>query len=216
MGTSALEDFLASIATDVTVEEYTRAAVAHPEWMPSRGPHPAAAPLPSAQLDAILEMSGLAPQEQASARAEARDPHLGARIAMHDTGVAAHLVDFTYSTSQVATLLELDPSNIRRGVQDGRYLAVRVAGRLRLPAWQFVETTAMAQDSDAAPRTSTEPLPHLRDLVEVLPAHVHPQTIAGFMQTAQPELDDMTPTVWLVGGGDVAPVRDLIVGLARG
>lgn len=203
MSNSTLEDFLNSIATDVSVAEFTRAVTEHPEWMPRRAPHPGAAPLPTAQLDAVLEMSGLTPDEHESARREARDPALGPRIAAHDAQVAAHLVDFTYSTQQVAVLLDLDQSNIRRGVQDGRYLAVRVAGRLRLPTWQFVE------------ESPTVPLPNLRELVSSIPSGLHPHTIAGFMETAQPELDDMTPVEWLSGGGDARPVCDLISGLAH-
>lgn len=215
MSNSALENFLDSIATDVSVAEFTRAVAEHPEWMPSRAPHPAAAPAPTEQLDAILEMSGLTPDEQARVRHEARDPDLGTRIAAHDTQVAAHLVDFTYSTQQAAVLLELDPSNIRRGVQDGRYVAVRVAGKLRLPAWQFIDaTTIHPAGSDDAQATSTVPLPNLRALVSAIPGGVHPQAIAGFMQTPQPELDDMTPVEWVTGGGDVRPVSELLTGLS--
>lgn len=217
MSDSVLEDFLNSIATDVSVAEFTRAVTEHPEWMPSRAPSPVAAPVPAAQLDAVLEMSGLTPAEQASARREARDPDLGTRIAAHDMQVTAHLVDFTYSTQQVAVLLDLDQSNIRRGVQDGRYLAVRVAGKLRLPRWQFIEETSMGHvpADDAVLDTSTVPLPNLRALVGAIPSHLHPQAIAGFMETAQPELDDMTPVEWLSGGGDARPVSDLIRGLAH-
>lgn len=217
MSDSALENFLDSIATDVSVAEFTRAVAEHPEWMPSRAPHPAVAPVPTGQLDAVLEMSGLTPPEQANAAREARDPDLGTRIAVHDVQVAAHLVDFTYSTQQVAVLLDLDQSNIRRGVQDGRYLAVRVAGKLRLPVWQFIDATTShpASSDDAAASTSTAPLPNLRALVSAIPSELHPQTIASFMETAQPELDDMTPVEWLTGGGDARPVSDLISGLAH-
>lgn len=217
MSDSVLENFLNSIATDVSVAEFTRAVAEHPEWMPGRAPHPAAAPAPAEQLDAILEVSGLTADEQASARREARDPDLGTRIAAHDAQVAARLVDFTYSTQQAAVVLELDPSNIRRGVQDGRYLAVRVAGRLRLPAWQFIDatTTHRAGSHDAAAGASTVPLPNLRALVSAIPGDVHPQAIAGFMQTPQPELDDMTPIEWVTGGGDARPVSDLLTGLSR-
>lgn len=215
MSDSVLEDFLNSIATDVSVAEFTRAVTEHPEWMPDRAPHPAAAPVPTAQLDAILEVSGLTPDEQASARREARDPELGTRIAVHDAQVAARLVDFTYSTQQAAALLELDPSNIRRGVQDGRYLAVRVAGKLRLPAWQFIDATTVHPDDEAAAGTSTLPLPNLRALVSAVPRDLHPLTIAGFMQAPQPELDDRSPVEWLTGGGDARPVSDLLTGLGH-
>lgn len=217
MSTAAAEDFLNAIATDVSVVEFTRAAAEHPEWMPSRAPSPTAAPMPSAQLDALLAMSGLSEVEQEEARREARDPALGARIAVHDTGVAAHLLGSTLTTQQAASLLGRDPSNIRRGVQAGRYYAVRVAGTLRLPEWQFVEevTYDHTPGEDAVPDSEFVALPNLADVVPAIPRDLHPEVVAGFMATEQAELDGRSPTEWLRGGGDPGPLCDLLAGLGH-
>lgn len=217
MSNGAAEDFLSAIATDVSVEQFTRAAAEHPEWMPSRAPSPAAAPLPDDQLDALMALSGLGQAEQEQARQEARDPELGARIAVHDARVAARLVQATYTTQQAAELLGRDPSNIRRGVQGGRYYAVRVAGTLRLPTWQFVEevTYDYTPGEDAVPDVEVAALPNLEAIVAAIPRGLHPEAVSGFMSTGQAELDGRSPIEWLGGGGDPVPVRDLLAGLGH-
>lgn len=216
MTSSAAEAFLNAIATDVSVADYTRAVTQHPEWMPTRAPSPAVAPAPAGQLDPILVMSGLSADEQRQARREAQDRGLGVRIAAHDTQIAQRLVDSTLTTQGVAELLGRDPSNIRRGVQEGRYYAVRVAGRLRLPEWQFVEqvTYDHTPGEDAVLDTKYVPLPNLAALVSSIPPGLHPQVIEGFMRAPQPELDG-PPLEWLAGGGEAGPVTDLISGLGH-
>ncbi|WP_114907917.1 hypothetical protein [Ornithinimicrobium murale] len=217
MGNAAVEMFLRAIATDVTVAEFTRAAAEHPEWMPQRAPSPTAAPVPSDQLDAVLAASGLSADQLEETRREARDPGLGARIALHDAGIAADLLRSSRTAQQVAELLDRDSSNIRRGVQAGRYYAVRVAGALRLPDWQFVERTTYdyTPGEDAVPDIEIVPLPNLSAVVAAIPEGLHPQVIAGFMDTPQPELDDRSPIEWLTGGGDPEPVSDLVAGLVH-
>lgn len=211
-----MESFLASIATDVSVAEFVRASVEHPEWMPTRAPLPAAAPMPTEDLDAILAGSGLSPEDQGIARREAQDPSLGVRIALHDAHISADLVTSMLTTKEAATLLGRDPSNIRRGVHEGRYYAVRVAGALRLPQWQFIEQTTYddAPGEDVVPDVQGVPLPNLASLVSRIPTGLHPRTIEGFMHTDQPELDDHSPIEWLTGGGDPVEVGTLVAGLA--
>lgn len=212
---SAAENFLESIATDVSVSDFAQAMAEHPEWMPTRAPHPAAAPVPSGELDQVLEMSGLSVGDQEEARREARSSALGARIAAHDTQVAADLVDSTLSTRQAADLLGRDPSSITRGVQENRYYAVRVAGRLRLPEWQFTERTTqdITPGKGAVPDVEYVPLPSMSTLVPHLPPGLHPRTVTGFMHTAQPELDELSPIEWLTSGGAPDPVCALVAGL---
>ena len=214
MSGTARENFLNAIATDVSVAQFTQAIAEHPEWMPTRAPDPAAAPVPTAQLDPVLQMSGLSAEQRDEVWREARHPALGVRIAAHDAQVAANLVDSTLSTQQAADLLGRDPSNIRRGIQERRYYAVRVAGRLRLPAWQFIGQPRYdhSPGEDAVPETEYLPVPNLSTVVPAIPPSLHPQTIAGFMQTPQPELDDTSPIDWLTGGGDPVLVSSLLDG----
>ena len=213
---AAAEELLNLIATDLSVNEYVRAQTEHPEWMPDRSSHPAAAPIPDHDLTAVLEMSGLSEGAQESARGEAGDVDLGARIAAHGVQTLADLLESTYSTQQAAGVLDLHPSNIRRAVQQGRWYAVRVAGKLRLPTWQFVEETTYdhVPGEDAVPDVEWIPLPNLAALVPGIPAELHPLTVAGFMTTSQPELEGRTPVEWLAGGGGVIPVVELLEGLS--
>lgn len=215
MSSSAAEAFLNSIATDVSVAEFTQALTEHPEWMPTRASNPTVVPAPVGQLDPMLEMSGLSAAQQGLARREARDPSLGVRLAAHDVRVAARLVDSTLSTQRAAELLGRDPSNIRRGVHEGRYYAVRMAGKLRLPDWQFVEQVVYDQTpgEDAVPDTEFVPLPNLSVLARSIPSAMHPLTVEGFMHTPQPELSGQTPVEWLSGGGEPTAVGDLLSGL---
>lgn len=215
MSQSAAEDFLNAIATDVNVAAFTRAALEHPEWMPARAPRPVVAPMPQGHLQAIMGVSGLPADEQTDAVREASGPALGARIALHDTQLATQLIQTTLSTQQAATLLNRDPSNIRRGVQDRRYYAVRVAGTLRLPDWQFVEVNDFSYqaDDDVTADTHVEPLPNLAAVVAAIPPGLHPEAVAGFMNTTSPDLDDLTPIKWLVSGGDPALIHDLLSSL---
>lgn len=217
MSQTEAEEFLRAIATDVSVAEFTRALAEHPEWLPGRAPSPAAAPLPDDQLEELLQLSGLPAEEQPAARAQARDAALGARLAVHDTRVAASLVDSSLTTQQAADLLDRDPSNIRRGVQDHRYYAVRIAGVLRLPEWQFVEETTYdyIPGEDAVPDTRYVPLENLPAIVASIPEGAHPLVVAGFMATPQPELDDRTPIEWLRGGGEPDSVSGLLAGLSH-
>lgn len=217
MGSSPAEAFLNAIATDVSVEDFTRALREHPEWLPPRAANPRVAPPPAGELDPILAMSGLSAAEQKRSRREAQSDDLGVRVAAHDTQVAGNLLASTLTTSAAAELLDRDPSNIRRGVQDQRYYAVRVADRLRLPRWQFVEEEYIDYEIgyDAVPDTRWIPLPHLAELVPTIPTDLHPQVVEGFMSTAQADLDDQSPLEWLAGGGGPEPVIALIAGLGH-
>ena len=65
------------------------------------------------------------------------------------------------------------------------------------PAWQFV---------------NGQTLPHLDGVLKGMPRDLHPQTVAGFFKTPQPELAlegrTVTVTEWLLAGGSPEPVAD--------
>lgn len=115
---------------------------------------------------------------------------------------ASNLVEQTresLSVEQAAKLLMVDGSRVRHRVRDQALYAFKIGGALRLPTWQFHR-----HDS----------IPGLRTLLAALPAGLHPLEVAGFMTTPDGDLtvdnDAISPREWLVGGGELRPVVELI------
>lgn len=98
-----------------------------------------------------------------------------------------------------ATLLKLDPSRVRHRVRDRALYAFKIGGALRLQVWQF---------------HGRNPIPGLRTLLAALPTDLHPLEVAGFTTTPDGDLtvDDepISPREWLVSGGDIRLVIELI------
>jgi hypothetical protein len=102
----------------------------------------------------------------------------------------------------VASRLGLTPRSI--AVFPGELFAFVIDGELRYPTWQFIEDR------------EDPVLPHLAQLVEAFSDDMHPSTILGFMQTpqedARPDGVRLTPAEWLVRGGDVRLLVDILDG----
>lgn len=243
MSESTVERLLSILATDLSLEKFTDDVLAHPEWMPGRAPLPAASPLPDGAFERLLRVAGLPEGEQERMRRESESAALGARIALHDLTVSRRLLESALTTKQAAQLLERDTSNITRGIKQHRYYAVRVAGALRLPEWQFYERTTYEDyvpGEPFAPDEVYEPLPHLADVVPAIPADLHPLSIEGFMRSAHPDLSSeavwgeiggpsvdvvggestigshtLSPRDWLISGGEPQAVVALLEGMSR-
>lgn len=121
---------------------------------------------------------------------------------------ARALMDSTGRTAdEVAALLHLAPSTVRRRSADRKLYAYRAGGRLLFPAWQF---------NDAGDKE----IPSLEAVLAVLPADLHPQSVAGFFLTPQPDLvlhgSPVSAKAWLEASGNAANVVELARGLAAG
>lgn len=103
------------------------------------------------------------------------------------------------SAEQAAKLLMVDGSRVRHRVRDQALYAFKIGGGLRLPTWQFHRHDA---------------LPGLRTLLAALPADLHPLEVAGFMTSPDADLtvedEPTSPRDWLLGGGDVRVVVELL------
>lgn len=99
-----------------------------------------------------------------------------------------------------ASRLALTPKSL--AVFSGEVFAFVVDGELRYPVWQFIN------DRD------NPVLPHLAQLVEAFSDDMHPSSILGFMQTPQADARlngvQLTPVEWLVRGGDVRRLVDIL------
>jgi hypothetical protein len=111
----------------------------------------------------------------------------------------AALTRDSLSVEQAAKLLVVDASRVRHRVRDRALYAFKIGAALRLPMWQFDDR---------------EPIPGLRAVLAALPADLHPLEVAGLMTTPDPDLavadEPLSPREWLVGGGDVHVVVELI------
>lgn len=124
------------------------------------------------------------------------------------SAAARSLMDSTaLSADQVAVLLHLAPSTVRRHSADRKLYAYRVGDELLFPAWQF----------NAA---GDNLIPSLEAVLSVLSADLHPQSVAGFFLTPQPDLvldgSPVSAKAWLEAGGPANDVTALARELAAG
>lgn len=103
------------------------------------------------------------------------------------------------SVEETATLLQIDPSRVRRRLRDHALYGFKLGAATRIPRWQFT--------------SQGTPLPRLRAVLEALPNDLHPLEVAGFMTTADPDLtvgnEQVSPREWLEAGANAAPILEL-------
>lgn len=102
----------------------------------------------------------------------------------------------SYTTGQVAEMLRRHPSTVRRMLASGYLYASRQTGQQALyPAWQFA---------------SSGILPHLREVLALLPSTYRARDVQAVMTTRIEELDGLSPREWLETGGDPTPVFEVL------
>lgn len=161
----------------------------------SRVADPAAAPLSTAESAFLRAHGGPAATEVLDT-----DPAVLVQEARRAevARMAAVLAD-NLGIAEAAMLLGVDRSRISQRLSAGSLWSFRLGRGRRLPRWQF---TADGRS-----------LPGLDIVVAAIPAELAPESVAGFMNTAQPELEGRTPAAHLAGGGDPHPVAELVTGL---
>lgn len=161
----------------------------------SRVTDPAAAPLSTAESAFLRTHAGPEAGEVLDA-----DPAVLVQEARRaEVARMAGLLADSVGITEAALLLGVDRSRISQRLSAGSLWSFRLGRSRRLPRWQF---TADGRS-----------LPGLDTVVAAIPAELAPESVAGFMNTAQPELEGRTPTAHLAGGGDPGPVADLVAGL---
>jgi hypothetical protein len=138
----------------------------------------------------------------------------GARSASAATSTAVHAdalawqVTFalaSYDVAAVATRLGVDPTRVRQRLRERTLYGLRGESRTwRLPRFQF---------DDAG-----HEVPHIGQVLRVLPPGLHPRAVEGFLNSPKPELmsdgEPHTPRDWLLSGGPADPVVALATSLA--
>lgn len=130
------------------------------------------------------------------------DPHEVA-LASASNAAAKLSQDITaFTAADVAMMLGLSASTVRHYRAERKLYSYLTNGRVLFPAWQFAKN---------------RPLPHLDRVLAALPDDLHPQTVAGFFKTRQPELTlkdgAVTVAEWLLSGGSPERVVKLAAGL---
>lgn len=109
-------------------------------------------------------------------------------------------LDDATTARHAASRLGLAPRSI--AFFSGELFAFVIDGELRYPTWQFTNDKL------------NPVLPHLAQLVEAFSDDMQPSSILGFMQTPQEstQLDGvrLTPVEWLVRGGEVQRLVDIL------
>ena len=114
----------------------------------------------------------------------------------------ALLVERSLTGNQVADLIGVAPATVRDRKRDRRLYAVQGPGNSnRFPRWQFVEGERAAHV-----------LPHLTEILAVLPEGMHPLEVQAFFTEPRSALtivgEHLSAADWLAAGGDVRPVLD--------
>lgn len=111
-------------------------------------------------------------------------------------------LDASETAEQVATRLHIAPNEVEAWRERGDLFAFVADGTLHYPTWQFTE----AADQPI--------LPHLATLTAAFPDDMHPASILGFFSTPQQDArmggQPMTPGQWLLRGGDVTRLKDIL------
>lgn len=105
------------------------------------------------------------------------------------------------TAAEVAELLRVGRTRVRRRRADRTLFAVRITNEWLYPDMQF---------TGEGPHR--EQIRGLERVLPVLPASLHPLSVAGFLTTPQPGLirkgELVAPLEWLSTGGDSQPVLD--------
>jgi hypothetical protein len=111
-------------------------------------------------------------------------------------------LDASETAAQVAARLHIALHEVDVWREQGALFAFVADGTLHYPTWQFTE----AADHPV--------LPHLAALTAAFRDDMHPASILGFFSTPQrgAKMDGqpMTPRQWLIQGGDVRTLTDIL------
>ncbi|GAB3267252.1 helix-turn-helix domain-containing protein [Arthrobacter pigmenti] len=171
----------------MSAEDFTAELARHLQ----KRPQPESAALTRDQEDILSQHGGVAP---------VRDSDVGRQMVASTQANLAEQIRSSISVEETATLLQIDPSRVRRWLRDLALYGFKFGAATRIPRWQFT--------------SQGTPLPRLRAVLQALPNDLHPLEVAGFMTTADPDLtvrnEQVSPREWLEAGGNVEPILELV------
>jgi len=196
----ALEDDDAALLEAVRGDRDTLMAVLAEAARLLRGRKAAARGMTTDQTDFLIRSGSMTAEELAESESEVARGELEVLEYRTELKPTVH----SLGVPGVAELLNVDESEVLHRELEGQLFAFRADTSLRFPLWQFVREG----------RSSWLTLPGLRALVAAIPGSMHPASVLGFMGTPQEDLlvgqDKATPRQWLIGGGEVQQVLDIL------
>jgi len=164
---------------------------------------PSGSALSAKQIDYLVESGAFSAPELATIQASVANGDLAAAELM----TRLNAISETLRAADVALLLGIDVSRVRRRQAGGHLYAFLIGGRRRYPTWQFTGDVLQPV------------LPGLEALVKAIPEGLDPASVRGFMSTPQASLSSngvaRTPGEWLRQGGDPQPVTDILDGMLQ-
>lgn len=135
------------------------------------------------------------------------DPAIVARGSARNAAARVLMDSSSLPAAAVAKNLGLSASTVRHYRAEGKLYSYLTNGRLLFPAWQFTNQGHRA-------------LPGLARVLSSLPGDLHPQAVAGFFLTPQPDLvingETVSVAAWLEDGGSAEPILAIADALAAG
>lgn len=102
----------------------------------------------------------------------------------------------SYTTAQVAEMLDCHPSSVRCALAKGRLYATKEPGQqLVYPGWQFAGSGT---------------LPHLPEVLAALPSAYRARDVRVVMTSPLEELDGHAPQDWLATGHNPTPLLEIL------
>lgn len=119
-------------------------------------------------------------------------------VATNRVALDRAVLENALTTGEVAQLRDQAEANVRRSRINGDLYSPNAGDSrgLRFPRWQFTADGHV--------------VPGLRRIIPTFPPHTHPLIIEDFMTTPNEALENLSPVHWLVGGGAVEAVVELV------
>jgi len=164
-----------------------------------RKPRPSSGSRLTKEQENVLVRDGLFIRESL---AEAQAAIAQGELAESEQRTRQEGLDASETAAQVAERLHVGLNDVDARLERGDLFAFVADGILHFPTWQFTE----AADHPV--------LPHLAALTAAFRDDMHPASILGFFSTPQRDAkmdgQPMTPSQWLVRGGDVRTLTDIL------
>lgn len=170
----------------------------------SRTPAAGATPISAAAMRYLAEHGG----EEARAAIEKYDE---AEV-QRDRAVTAaqtleELMESSWSLEFAAGMMGISRSRVSHRISSQTLYAFTLQGRRYVPQWQFVVASSGERGA--------EPIPGLARIVPLIPRDLHPLAVRAFMETPLEDLDEKSPTTFLLSHGPVEVIEELLVALGR-
>lgn len=165
-----------------------------------------AAPMPDAEQE--IWLSGASAAGRAAIQQETFLGLGGQRadVAAMQVQTLRSLAEITMDAAGIAARLGKSESTVSRMTKRDELRPVQVGAKRLYPLWQVHQ---WHQDRWLS-------VPHVGEVCDAAEAvHLHPLSLDGFLRIRTDALGDQTPLQWLVEGGPVQPVVELIGALRR-